>query len=103
MSTESNPFQGYWNIIFSGSYTGADKVYINSDGSYSLSLLLRNAGGSSTYLFQGHVSTEGNLTGQTSGSERRVVGAITGSIHDNSGEGIWLIGSDTSGTWIVNR
>jgi hypothetical protein len=102
ISPDSNPFQGYWNIIFSGNHTGSNRVYINSDGSYSLSIFLRDPAGSSTYLFQGTVTNEGNLTGQTSGSEH-IVGSISGSLHYNSGGGIWLTGSDTSGTWIVNR
>ncbi len=102
VSSDSNPFQGYWNVIFSGNYTGADSVYINSNGSYSLSIFLRSPGGSSNYLFQGFVTQEGNLSGQTSGSEH-IIGSITGRFHDKSGGGIWITGSDTSGTWIAYR
>lgn len=102
MSPNSNPFQGYWNVIFSGNHTGSDSVYINSDGSYSFSIFLRDPSGSSTYLFHGSVTQEGHLIGQTSGSEH-VVGSISGSFHDNSGRGIWLTGYDTSGTWIAYR
>lgn len=102
VSPDSNPFQGYWNIIFSGNHTGYDSVYINSNGSYTLSILLRDPNGSNTYLFQGSVTHEGTLTGHTTGSEH-IIGSIEGSFHNNTGSGIWMTGSDISGTWIVNR
>jgi len=100
---ETSPFKGDWNIVFAGSYIGSGSMPIDSNGKFSVIVLLRNSDNVSfTNTITGSVNSSGTMSANTYYNGEKI-GTVSGKFVGKTASGSYQTVQPTSGTWSATK
>ncbi len=98
---ESNSFQGEWEMVLEGDYSGTTVFNIDDDNNLKGTSVVNVNGYDYDVMYKGKVSEEGDLTGLIEARGQQV-GELTGKIDFEKGSGNWSAAGMT-GNWKASK